>query len=105
MERIIGNLEKVKLKLDEAFFYLDEIEELLQEDVVDAEAGERVGQAGERLASELLALNAKVAELQEILHALDRRGAELRAPHAPAHRREDRAPSDGIPRAARGRRP
>jgi exonuclease VII small subunit len=73
MERIIGNLEKVKLKLDEAFFYLDEIEELLQEDVVDAEAGERVGQAGERLASELLALNAKVAELQEILHALDRR--------------------------------
>jgi exonuclease VII small subunit len=73
MERIIGNLEKVKLKLDEAFFYLDEIEEILQEDVIDPEAGERVGQAGERLASELLALNGKVAELQEILHALEQR--------------------------------
>ncbi len=70
MERIIGNLEKVKLKLDEAFFYLDEIEELLQEDIMDAEAGERVGQAGERLASELLALSSKVVELQEILQAL-----------------------------------
>jgi hypothetical protein len=73
MERIIGNLEKVKLKLDEAFFYLDEIEEILQEDVIDPEAGERVGQAGERLAAELLALNGKVAELQEILHALEQR--------------------------------
>lgn len=73
MERIIGNLEKVKLKLDEAFFYLDEIEELLQEDPMDVEAGARVGQAGERLAAELLALSAKVMELQEILQALDER--------------------------------
>ena len=32
MERIIGNLDKAKLKLDEAFFYLDEIEDLIQED-------------------------------------------------------------------------
>lgn len=73
MERIIGNLEKVKLKLDEAFFYLDEIEELLQEDVMDADAGARVGQAGERLAAELSALSGKVVELQEILQALDQR--------------------------------
>lgn len=73
MERIIGNLEKVKLKLDEAFFYLDEIEELLQEDPMDAEAGGRVGQAGERLAAELLALSGKVMELQDILQALDER--------------------------------
>ncbi|MHB0981166.1 MAG: hypothetical protein ACYC5Q_14060 [Thermoleophilia bacterium] len=71
MERIIGNLEKVKLKLDEAFFYLDEIEEILQEDSMDADAGARVGQAGERLAAELLALSGKVMELQEILQALD----------------------------------
>lgn len=76
MERIIGNLEKVKLKLDEAFFYLDEIEELLQEDLMDEEAGARVGQAGERLASELLALSGKVAELQDILLALSERDAE-----------------------------
>lgn len=76
MERIIGNLEKVKLKLDEAFFYLDEIEELLQEDLMDAEAGARVGQAGERLASELLALSGKVAELQDILLALSEQDAE-----------------------------
>ena len=76
MERIIGNLEKVKLKLDEAFFYLDEIEELLQEDIMDAEAGERVGQAGERLASELLALSGKVVELQDILEALSRQEEE-----------------------------
>lgn len=73
MERIIGNLEKVKLKLDEAFFYLDEIEEILQEDSMDADAGARVGQAGERLAAELLALSGKVMELQEILQALDER--------------------------------
>ncbi|MHB1342872.1 MAG: hypothetical protein ACYCX3_00735 [Thermoleophilia bacterium] len=73
MERIIENLEKVKLKLDEAFFYLDEIEELLQEDPMDAEAGVRVGQAGERLAAELLSLSGKVMELQEILQALDER--------------------------------
>ena len=46
MERIIGNLEKVKLKLDEAFFYLDEIEELLQEDAVDAEASKVPPAAG-----------------------------------------------------------
>ncbi len=76
MERIIGNLEKVKLKLDEAFFYLDEIEELLQEDFMDAEAGERVGQAGERLASELLALSGKVVELQDILQALSQQEEE-----------------------------
>lgn len=73
MERIIENLEKVKLKLDEAFFYLDEIEELLVEDPMDAEAGTRVGQASERLASELLALSSKVMELQDILEALDER--------------------------------
>ena len=41
MERIIGNLDKVKLKLDEAFFYLDEIEELIQEDELGDEAGTR----------------------------------------------------------------
>lgn len=76
MERIIGNLEKVKLKLDEAFFYLDEIEELLQEDLMNEEAGARVGQAGERLASELLALSGKVAELQDILLALSEQDAE-----------------------------
>jgi len=73
MERIIDNLEKVKLKLDEAFFYLDEIEELLQDDLMDDEAGARVGQAGERLASELLGLSGKVVELQDILQALSAR--------------------------------
>jgi hypothetical protein len=70
MERIIGNLDRVKLKLDEAFFYLDEIEELIEEEALDAEAGSRVGQASERLCSELKALTAKVAELQEILRLL-----------------------------------
>lgn len=76
MERIIGNLEKVKLKLDEAFFYLDEIEELIEEEALDAEAGRRVGQAGERLSSELSALGNKVSELQEILRLLqEERGA------------------------------
>ncbi len=73
MERIIGNLDKVKLKLDEAFFYLDEIEEILQEDSVDQAAGEKVGQAGERLAHELVALSGKVVELQDILRALEER--------------------------------
>ena len=71
MERIIGNLDKVKLKLDEAFFYLDEIEELIQEDELSDEAGTRVTQASERLAGELAALNRRVAELQDILQALE----------------------------------
>ena len=71
MERIIGNLDKVKLKLDEAFFYLDEIEGLVQEDELSDEAGTRVTQAGERLAGELAALNRRVAELQDILQALE----------------------------------
>lgn len=70
MERIIANLEKVKLKLDEAFFYLDEIEELLQEEDYGEEAAERVSKAGERLAQELSGLSAKVVELKEILVAL-----------------------------------
>ena len=55
MERIIGNLDKAKLKLDEAFFYLDEIEELIQEDELDEAAGSKVSQATERLTSELSA--------------------------------------------------
>ena len=71
MERIIGNLDKVKLKLDEAFFYLDEIEELIQEDELGDEAGTRVTQASERLASELAALSRRVSELQDILQALE----------------------------------
>ena len=71
MERIIGNLDKAKLKLDEAFFYLDEIEELIQEDELSDEAGTRVTQASERLAGELVALNRRVAELQDILQALE----------------------------------
>ena len=71
MERIIGNLDKVKLKLDEAFFYLDEIEGLAQEDELSDEAGTRVTQASERLAGELAALNRRVAELQDILQALE----------------------------------
>ncbi|GAB4247246.1 MAG: hypothetical protein Kow00122_04520 [Thermoleophilia bacterium] len=70
VERIIANLDKVKLKLDEAFFYLDEIEELIQEDVVGEEAGAKVGQASERLANELSALSTRVVELQEILRVL-----------------------------------
>lgn len=71
MERIIGNLDKAKLKLDEAFFYLDEIEELIQEDELSETAGSKVSQAAERLTSELSALSGRVAELQEILKALE----------------------------------
>jgi hypothetical protein len=71
VERIIGNLDKAKLKLDEAFFYLDEIEELIQEDELDETAGSKVSQATERLTGELAALSGKVAELQSILLALD----------------------------------
>ena len=71
MERIIGNLDKAKLKLDEAFFYLDEIEELVQEDDLSATAGSKVSQATDRLTNELSALSGRVAELQEILSALD----------------------------------
>jgi hypothetical protein len=76
VERIIGNLDKVKLKLDEAFFYLDEIEELIEEEALEAEAGEKVVQAGERLRQELSALGVRVSELQGILRMLDEeRGA------------------------------
>jgi phage shock protein A len=71
LERIIGNLDKAKLKLDEAFFYLDEIEELIQEDELSEAAGSKVSQAAERLTSELSALSGRVAELQDILQALD----------------------------------
>ena len=74
MDRIITNLEKVKLKLDEAFFYLDEIEELVQEDAIEGEAGVKVGEAGERLTGELSALSTRVIELQEILRALKEQG-------------------------------
>src|SRR5665811_482693 len=79
MERIIANLDKVKLKLDEAFFYLDEIEELVQDEVLDGEAASRVGEANDRLTKELSSLGHKVAELQDILRALEEReegGAE-----------------------------
>jgi exonuclease VII small subunit len=71
LERILGNLDKAKLKLDEAFFYLDEIEELIQEDDLSEAAGSKVTQASERLTAELSALSGKVAELQEILRALE----------------------------------
>ena len=71
MERIIGNLDKAKLKLDEAFFYLDEIEELIQEDELSETAGSKVSQAAERLTTELSALSSRVAELQDILKALE----------------------------------
>jgi hypothetical protein len=71
LERIIGNLDKAKLKLDEAFFYLDEIEELIQEDDLSETAGSKVSQAAERLTTELSALSGRVAELQDILAALD----------------------------------
>ncbi len=74
MDRIIGNLDKAKLKLDEAFFYLDEIEELIQEDDLSEAAGSKVSQAAERLTSELSSLSARVAELEEILSALDEQG-------------------------------
>lgn len=70
MENIIGNLDKAKLKLDEAFFYLDEIEELIQEDEMDSEAGPKVSQAADRLVTELSALSGRVAELKNILAAL-----------------------------------
>lgn len=76
LERIIGNLAKVKLKLDEAFFYLDEIEELIQEEALSEESGAKVGRANERLVSELSGLTTRVADLQEILVALDRQDAE-----------------------------
>jgi len=75
LERIIGNLDKAKLKLDEAFFYLDEIEELILEDELSEEAGAKVSQAAERLTSELSALSGRVAELQDILSALDQQEA------------------------------
>lgn len=71
MEQIISNLDKAKLKLDEAFFYLDEIEELIQEDELSEDAGSKVTQATERLTTELAALSRRVAELQEILSALE----------------------------------
>jgi len=71
LERIISNLDKAKLKLDEAFFYLDEIEELIQEDDLSEAAGSKVSQAAERLTAELSALSGRVAELQDILQALD----------------------------------
>ncbi len=71
MERILGNLDKAKLKLDEAFFYLDEIEELIQEDGLSETAGAKVAQATERLTTELSALGGKVSELRDILRALD----------------------------------
>ena len=71
MDRIIGNLDKAKLKLDEAFFYLDEIEELIQEDDMSEAAGSKVSQAAERLTAELSALSSRVAELEEILLALE----------------------------------
>lgn len=76
VERIIANLDKVKLKLDEAFFYLDEIEELIQEDDYSEEEAARVSKAGERLANELSGLSAKVVELREILSALAERESE-----------------------------
>jgi hypothetical protein len=41
LEQIISNLDKAKLKLDEAFFYLDEIEELIQEDGLSEDAGSK----------------------------------------------------------------
>jgi polyhydroxyalkanoate synthesis regulator phasin len=82
LERIIGNLDKAKLKLDEAFFYLDEIEELIQEDELSETAGDKVSQATERLTSELSALSGRVAELQEILSALEQQGVAEEAPAA-----------------------
>jgi len=71
LERIISNLDKAKLKLDEAFFYLDEIEELIQEDELSEAAGSKVSQAAERLTTELSALSGRVAELGDILKALE----------------------------------
>jgi len=77
VERIIGNLDKAKLKLDEAFFYLDEIEELIQEDDLEDAAGSKVSEAADRLTGELSALSGRVAELQEILQALDEQGGAV----------------------------
>ena len=76
MDKIIGNLDKAKLKLDEAFFYLDEIEELIQEDDLSEEAGSKVSQAAGRLVNELSALSGRVAELQDILAALESQEAQ-----------------------------
>jgi exonuclease VII small subunit len=76
LEKIISNLDKAKLKLDEAFFYLDEIEELIQEDDLNEDAGAKVSQAAGRLTTELSALSGRVAELEDILTALDSREAE-----------------------------
>lgn len=76
LEKIIGNLDKAKLKLDEAFFYLDEIEELIQEDDLSADEGAKVSQASGRLTAELSALTGRVAELEDILTALDSQRAE-----------------------------
>ncbi len=76
MDRIIGNLDKAKLKLDEAFFYLDEIEELIQEDDLSEAAGSKVSQAAERLTTELSALSSRVAELEDILLALGEQGED-----------------------------
>lgn len=76
MDKIIGNLDKAKLKLDEAFFYLDEIEELIQEDDLSDEAGSKVSQAAGRLVNELSALSGRVAELQDILAALESQEAQ-----------------------------
>ena len=76
MENILKNLERVKLKLNEAFFYLDEIEELIQEDDLNADAGEKVSQATERLSVELSALSGRVAELEGILATLGDDGEE-----------------------------
>lgn len=80
MERIITNLDKAKLKLDEAFFYLDEIEELIQEDELSETAGSKVSQAAERLTTELSALSARVAELGDILKALEEREGSAEEP-------------------------
>ena len=82
MERIIANLDKVKLKLDEAFFYLDEIEELIQEDEFSEEEASRVSQAGGRLAGEVSALSTKVLELREILRSLSEQEEESGAKEA-----------------------
>jgi exonuclease VII small subunit len=76
LDKIIGNLDKAKLKLDEAFFYLDEIEELIQEDDLSDEAGSKVSQAAGRLVNELSALSGRVAELQDILAALESQEAQ-----------------------------
>ena len=80
MERIIANLDKAKLKLDEAFFYLDEIEELILEDELSEEAGSKVSQAAERLTTELSALSSRVVELQDILSALEEQESAVGSP-------------------------